>query len=63
MMAMGSEEGVALLERVKRNGRFAVTGETGMACGISPSNRIIAGRTSPDLTLTRELRHDLDPWL
>lgn len=57
--------GFAILAVRKERGAIAVKGETakGLRC-IGPVDRIIAATGQrPDLSLTRELRLDLDPWL
>jgi thioredoxin reductase len=57
--------GFAVLALNAENNRIAVNGETiGGPARIGPVDRIIAATGQrPDLTLTRELRLDLDPWL
>jgi hypothetical protein len=57
--------GLAILGLRKENGRIIVDGETANgARTIGSVDRIIAATGQrPDLSLTRELRLDLDPWL
>ena len=57
--------GFAILAVRKLNGRLIVEGETADgAHEVGPVDRIIAATGQrPDLSLTRELRLELDPWL
>ena len=57
--------GFAVLALNAENNRIVVNGETiGGPARIGPVDRIIAATGQrPDLSLTRELRLDLDPWL
>jgi len=57
--------GFAIIALHEENGRIIVEGETaGGRHRIGPVDQIIAATGQrPDLSLTRELRLDLDPWL
>ena len=62
---MSLRTGFAVLTLNAENNRIVVNGETiGGPARIGPVDRIIAATGQrPDLSLTRELRLDLDPWL